>query len=56
MRKFKEEYIMRITGLRFGMDIDSMVKELMTAKRAPLDKLSQQQTLARLAAGTISGH
>lgn len=34
---------MRINGFS-GMDIDSMVKELMTAKRAPLDKLNQKKT------------
>lgn len=34
---------LRINGFS-GMDIDSMVKELMTAKRAPLDKLNQQKT------------
>lgn len=36
---------MRISGFASGMDIDSMVKELMKAKRVPLDKLSQQKTL-----------
>ncbi|MDP4098593.1 flagellar filament capping protein FliD [Paenibacillus sp. P96] len=36
---------MRVNGFS-GMDIDSMVKSLMTVKRVPLDKLSQQkQTL-----------
>ncbi|MFD1139407.1 flagellar filament capping protein FliD [Paenibacillus urinalis] len=35
---------MRITGFS-GMDIDSMVTSLMTAHRAPLDKLNQQKTL-----------
>ncbi|WP_433944313.1 flagellar filament capping protein FliD [Paenibacillus sp. SN-8-1] len=34
---------MRINGFS-GMDIDSMVKQLMTAKRIPLDKLNQQKT------------
>ncbi|AJS60364.1 flagellar filament capping protein FliD [Paenibacillus sp. IHBB 10380] len=34
---------MRINGFS-GMDIDSMVTSLMTAKRAPLDKLNQQKT------------
>ncbi len=34
---------MRITGFS-GVDIDSMVKELMKAKRAPIDKLNQQKT------------
>lgn len=36
---------MRISGFASGMDIDSMVKELMQAKRAPLDKLNQQKQL-----------
>ncbi|WP_245640191.1 flagellar filament capping protein FliD [Paenibacillus dakarensis] len=35
---------MRISGFS-GMDIDSMVKQLITAKRAPLDKLTQQKTI-----------
>lgn len=34
---------MRIGGLASGMDIDSIVKQLMTAERAPLDKLNQQK-------------
>lgn len=34
---------MRIGGLASGMDIDSMVKELMTAERIPLDKLNQKK-------------
>ncbi|WP_338707159.1 MULTISPECIES: flagellar filament capping protein FliD [Paenibacillus] len=34
---------MRINGFS-GMDIDLMVKEMMTAKRAPLDKLNQKKT------------
>lgn len=33
---------MRINGFS-GMDIDLMVKEMMTAKRAPLDKLNQKR-------------
>lgn len=37
---------MRISGLASGMDIDSIVKQLMTAERMPLDKLKQKkQTL-----------
>lgn len=37
---------MRVTGLSSGMDIDTLVQQMMTAKRAPLDKLTQkQQTL-----------
>ncbi|MEF2968082.1 flagellar filament capping protein FliD [Paenibacillus sp. M1] len=36
---------MRISGFSSGLDIDSMVKELMQAKRAPLDKLNQQKQL-----------
>lgn len=35
---------MRISGLASGMDIDSMVKELMTAQRVPLDNLTQKKT------------
>ncbi|WDH98282.1 flagellar filament capping protein FliD [Paenibacillus urinalis] len=35
---------MRITGFS-GMDIDTMVSQLMTASRAPLDKLNQQKQL-----------
>lgn len=34
---------MRISGFASGLDIDSMVKELMKAQRVPLDKLSQQK-------------
>ncbi|MEC0171897.1 flagellar filament capping protein FliD [Paenibacillus graminis] len=34
---------MRIGGLASGMDIDSMVKKLMTTARVPLDKLNQQK-------------
>lgn len=34
---------MRVFGFGSGMDIDSIVKEIMTAKRAPLDKLKQQK-------------
>ncbi|QED49593.1 flagellar filament capping protein FliD [Cytobacillus dafuensis] len=37
---------MRISGIASGMDIDQMVKDLMKAERAPLDKMKQQkQTL-----------
>ena len=37
---------MRITGLATGMDIDSIVKDMVRAKRIPYDKMSQQkQTL-----------
>lgn len=36
--------VTRINGFS-GMDIDSMVKSLMAAKKAPLDKLNQQKTL-----------
>lgn len=35
---------MRINGFS-GMDIDSMVKSLMTAKKEPLNKLNQQKTI-----------
>ncbi|MBP2001772.1 flagellar hook-associated protein 2 [Paenibacillus shirakamiensis] len=34
---------LRVNGFS-GMDVDSMVKQLMTAKRIPLDKLNQQKT------------
>lgn len=34
---------MRISGLASGMDIDALVKQLMTAERVPLDKLNQQK-------------
>ncbi|OKP85564.1 flagellar filament capping protein FliD [Paenibacillus sp. P32E] len=36
---------MRISGLASGMDVDSMVKQLMTAKREPLNKLNQQKQI-----------
>ncbi|WP_342427307.1 flagellar filament capping protein FliD [Paenibacillus sp. FSL L8-0158] len=36
---------MRISGLASGMDIDSMVKKLMTAESIPLNKLNQQKQL-----------
>lgn len=36
---------MRISGLSSGMDIDAMVKQLMTAAKVPLDKLNQQKQL-----------
>lgn len=36
--------VTRINGFS-GMDIDSMVKSLMTAKRVPLDKLNQQKQI-----------
>ncbi|MCK6258673.1 flagellar hook-associated protein 2 [Fictibacillus sp. KIGAM418] len=35
----------RISGLASGMDIDSMVKDLMKAQRIPLDKLTQKKQL-----------
>ncbi|OAB37682.1 hypothetical protein PMSD_08985 [Paenibacillus macquariensis subsp. defensor] len=34
---------MRLNGLSSGMNIDDMVKQLMTAKRVPLDKLNQNK-------------
>jgi len=34
---------MRISGLASGMDIDAMVKQLMTAQKVPLNKLNQQK-------------
>lgn len=36
--------VLRIGGLASGMDIDSIVSELMTAERVPLDKLNQKKT------------
>lgn len=36
--------VLRIGGLASGMDIDSLVSELMTAERVPLDKLEQKKT------------
>lgn len=35
----------RISGFNTGLDIDQIVKELMTARRQPLNKLNQQKTL-----------
>lgn len=35
---------MRLTGIGSGMDIDSMVKQLMNAERIPLNKLTQKKT------------
>ncbi|MCE3203673.1 flagellar filament capping protein FliD [Paenibacillus sonchi] len=37
--------VTRISGLASGMDIDAMVKKLMTAESAPLNKLNQQKQL-----------
>lgn len=36
---------MRVSGLASGIDIDSLVKQMMTAKRAPLDKLNQNKQI-----------
>lgn len=36
---------MRIAGLASGMDIDSIVKDLMRAERMPLDKLKQKKQI-----------
>lgn len=36
---------LRISGMASGMDIDSIVKQMMTAKRIPLDKLNQQKQI-----------
>ncbi|PCD83392.1 flagellar hook protein [Lysinibacillus fusiformis] len=36
--------VMRIGGLASGMDIDELVKKLMSAERAPLNKLFQKKT------------
>ncbi|SEN64933.1 flagellar filament capping protein FliD [Paenibacillus sp. OV219] len=38
---------MRISGLASGMDIDSMVKELMKGRRASLDTLVQKRTVVQ---------
>jgi flagellar hook-associated protein 2 len=35
---------MRISGFSSGLDVDQIVKELMTAQRKPLDRLNQQKT------------
>jgi flagellar hook-associated protein 2 len=37
--------VTRISGLASGMDIDAIVKKLMTAESAPLNKLNQQKQL-----------
>ncbi|AIQ76833.1 flagellar filament capping protein FliD [Paenibacillus sp. FSL L8-0323] len=37
--------VLRVNGFSSGMDIDSIVKQMMSAKRQPLDKLNQQKTL-----------
>ncbi|MBS4174147.1 flagellar filament capping protein FliD [Bacillus sp. FJAT-49736] len=37
--------VQRIIGLASGMDIDSMVKQLMTAERVPLDKMKQKKQI-----------
>ena len=34
---------LRISGLASGMDTETMVKELMTAHRIPLDKITQKK-------------
>lgn len=36
--------VMRVGGLASGMDIDELVKKLMNAERAPLNKLTQKKT------------
>lgn len=36
--------VMRVGGLASGMDIDELVKKLMTAEKAPLNKLYQKKT------------
>lgn len=36
--------VIRIGGLASGMDIDTLVEQLMTAERVPLDKLNQKKT------------
>lgn len=34
---------LRVSGFTSGIDVDSVVKQMMTAKRVPLDKLTQQK-------------
>ncbi|QSF44733.1 flagellar filament capping protein FliD [Paenibacillus tianjinensis] len=36
---------LRVSGIASGIDVDSIVKNMMTAKRVPLDKLSQQKQI-----------
>lgn len=36
--------VLRVGGLASGIDVDSIVKQMMTAKRVPLDKLNQSKT------------
>ncbi|MED2970966.1 flagellar filament capping protein FliD [Fictibacillus sp. B-59209] len=36
---------LRISGLASGMDVDSMVKEMMKAQRVPMDKLNQKKQI-----------
>ncbi|MBZ9535248.1 flagellar hook-associated protein 2 [Cytobacillus oceanisediminis] len=36
--------VLRIGGLASGMDIDTLVEQLMTAERVPLDKINQKKT------------
>lgn len=36
--------VLRIGGLASGMDIDSLVEEMMNAQRIPLDKINQKKT------------
>ncbi|WP_246187911.1 flagellar filament capping protein FliD [Paenibacillus tengchongensis] len=37
--------VLRVGGLASGIDVDSIVKQMMTAKRVPLDKLNQAKTV-----------
>lgn len=37
--------VTRISGMVSGMDVDSLVKQMITAKRVPLDKLNQQKQI-----------
>jgi flagellar hook-associated protein 2 len=36
---------MRVSGLSSGMEIDSIIQQMMTAKRVPLDKLNQNKQI-----------
>ena len=40
---------LRISGLASGMDIDSIVSDLMKAERMPLDKITSKENLHGMA-------
>lgn len=37
--------VTRISGMVSGLDVDTLVKQMITAKRVPLDKLNQQKQI-----------